>query len=70
MAVHPHNHLARGDDFRGVYISQNLSNCNFKYVQFIACQVYLTKAVNQSLKKVKWWQTDKKVTTTLAKGRH
>lgn len=40
------HYLGCGDRVTGVYMSQNLSNCHFKYVQFILCQFYLNKAVN------------------------
>ena len=39
------HYLDCGSGYMGVYLSQNLLNFIFKYVQFIICQLYLKKAV-------------------------
>lgn len=35
-----------GEDFTDTYISHNLPNLDFTYLQFIACQLYFNKTVN------------------------
>lgn len=37
--------LDSGDDLIFIYIDQNFSNCTFKCVWFIACQLHLNKAI-------------------------
>ena len=39
------NYLACNGGFIGLYIYLNLQIVHFEYVQFIACQLYLSKAV-------------------------